>query len=94
MEFEWDENKRRINLQKHSLDFANAHLAFTEDAFVIPDDRENYGEDRYILLGLVRERIVVIAFTIRDDVIRVISMRKANKREQKSYVQRQFGTNG
>jgi uncharacterized DUF497 family protein len=94
MEFEWDENKRRINLQKHGLDFANAHLAFTEDAFVIPDDRENYGEDRYILLGLVRERVVVIAFTIRDDVIRVISMRKANKREQKSYVQRRFGTNG
>jgi uncharacterized DUF497 family protein len=94
MEFEWDENKRRINLQKHDLDFANAHLAFTEDAFVIPDDREDYGDDRYILLGLMRERIVVIAFTIRDDVIRVISMRKANKQEQKSYVQRRFGTNG
>ena len=93
MEFEWDENKRRINLQTHNLDFANAHLAFTKSAFVIPDDREDYGENRYILLGLMRERIVVIAFTIRDNVIRVISMRKANKRERKSYVQRQFGTN-
>ena len=93
MEFEWDENKRRINLQTHNLDFANANLAFTESAFIIPDDREDYGENRYILLGLMRERIVVIAFTIRDNVIRVISMRKANKRERKSYVQRQFGTN-
>ncbi len=92
MEFEWDENKRRINLREHGLDFADAYLAFTEDTFVITDDREDYGEDRYILLGLMRERIVVIAFTVRGDVIRVISMRKANKREQKSYVQRRFGT--
>jgi uncharacterized DUF497 family protein len=92
MEFEWDENKRRINLRDHGLDFADAYRAFTEDAFVVPDDRKDYGEDRYILLGLMRERIVVIAFTAQDDVIRIISMRKANKRERESYVQRRFGT--
>ena len=91
MEFEWDEDKRRINLQKHGLDFAHAHLAFTEDALTIIDDREDYGEDRYVLLGLMRERVVVVAFTVRGDVIRIISMRKANKQEQKSYVQRRFG---
>ena len=79
-------------MHEHGLNFADAYLAFTEDAFVITDDREDYGENRYILLGLMRERIVVIAFTVRGDVIRIISMRKANKREQKSYVQRQFGT--
>lgn len=93
MEFGWDEDKRRINLRKHGLDFADAYRAFTDDAFVITDDREDYGEKRCILLGLLRERIVVIAFTVRDDVIRLISMRKADKREQKSYVQRRFGTN-
>lgn len=93
MKFEWDENKRRINLQKHGLDFADAYQAFTEDAFVIIDDREDYGESRYILLGLMRERIKVIAFTVRGDVIRIISMRKANKREQKSYGQRRLETN-
>ena len=93
MEFEWDENKRRVNLREHGLDFADAYRAFTEDAFIITDDREDYGEDRYILLGLMRERIVVVAFTVRGDVIRIISMRKADKREQKSYVQRRFGTN-
>ena len=92
MEFVWDESKRRSNLQKHGLNFADAYWAFTDDAFVIVDDREDYGEDRYILLGLVYERIVVIAFTVRGDVIRIISMRKANKREQKSYVQTRFGT--
>ncbi len=91
MKFEWDDNKRRINLRKHGLDFTNAYRAFNEDAFVITDDREDYNESRYILLGFMRERIVVIAFTVRGDVIRVISMRKANKREQKSYLQRQFG---
>ena len=92
MEFVWDESKRRSNLQKHGLNFADAYRAFTDDAFVIVDDREDYGEDRYILLGLVYERIVVIAFTVRGDVIRIIPMRKANKREQKSYVQTRFGT--
>ncbi|RLD07121.1 MAG: BrnT family toxin [Chloroflexota bacterium] len=91
MKFEWDDNKRRINLRKHGLDFTNAYRAFNEDAFVITDDREDYNESRYILLGFMREHIVVIAFTVRGDVIRVISMRKANKREQKSYLQRQFG---
>jgi len=86
MEFEWDENKRRINLREHGLNFEDAHRAFSEDAFVITDDREDYDEERYILLGLIHERIVVIAFTVRGDVIRIISMRKANKREQKSYL--------
>ena len=93
MKFEWDENKRRINLRKHGLDFANAHQAFNDDAFVIIDDREDYGEERYILLSLMHERIVVIAYTVRGDTIRIISMRKANKRERKSYVQRRFGKN-
>ena len=74
-------------MRKHGLDFTNAYRAFNEDAFVITDDREDYNESRYILLGFMRERIVVIAFTVRGDVIRVISMRKANKREQKSYLQ-------
>ena len=91
MEFEWDENKRRINLREHGLDFADAYRAFSEDAFVIIDDRKDYNEYRYILLGLMHERIVVIAFTVRGNVIRIISMRKANKREQKSYMQKQFG---
>jgi uncharacterized DUF497 family protein len=91
MEFEWDEDKRRANLQKHKLDFADAHRAFTEDAFVVVDDREDYDEDRYILLGLMRERIVVITFTVRNDIVRIVSMRRANKREQKDYVQRRYG---
>ena len=94
MEFEWDDDKRLSNLQKHKLDFKDVHCAFTDTAFVIEDDREDYGEKRYILLGTIFERIVVIIFTIRTDVIRIISMRKANKREQRKYVQEQLGKPG
>jgi uncharacterized DUF497 family protein len=93
MKFEWDEKKRRINLEKHGLDFEAAPRVFTEDAFVIEDTREEYGESRYLLLGLLYSRVVVIAFTKRGDVIRIISMRKATKREQQDYVKKQFNKN-
>ena len=90
MKFEWDENKRRINRQKYGLDFGDAHLIFNDDAFVLAHD--DYDETRYILQGMLAEYIVIIVFTIRDEeIIRIISMRKANKREQKGYVKKRFG---
>jgi uncharacterized protein len=92
MRFEWDEDKRRINLQKHSLDFKDAHLAFNDDAFVVEDPHDDYDETRYILLGMLAQSIIVISFTVRkDEVVRIISMRKASKREQESYVEQRFG---
>lgn len=92
MKFEWDEHKRRINYQKHGLDFRDAHLAFTDDAFVIEDPHDDYDETRYILQGMLEQFIVIIVFTVRnEEIIRLISMRKANKREQESYVQKRFG---
>ena len=92
MKFEWDENKRRINLQKHGPDFEDAHLVFTDDAFVIEDPHDDYDEIRYILQGMLEQFIVIVVFTVRDDeIIRIISMRKANKREQENYVQKRFG---
>jgi uncharacterized protein len=93
MYFAWDEQKRRTNLSKHGLDFADAHRVFNDDALVVKDERLEYGEDRYILLGLLSERLIVVVFTVRDEVVRVISMRKANKREQQRYVQKRLGTN-
>ena len=53
MKFEWDENKRRINLQKHGLDFRDARLVFTDEAFVIEDPHDDYDEQRYILQGML-----------------------------------------
>lgn len=92
MNFEWDENKRRINLQKHGLDFRDAHLVFNDDAFVLEDPHNDYDETRYILQGMLHQHIVIIIFTVWDvDVIRIISMRKANNRERESYVKKRFG---
>jgi uncharacterized protein len=90
MRFEWDAHKRRLNLEKHGLDFEDAARIFTEDAFVVEDAREDYGESRFLLLGLLYSQVVVMVFTKRDDVIRIISMRKATKREQQEYVKNRF----
>jgi uncharacterized protein len=88
MEFRWDENKRLGNLAKHGLDFEDAHWVFTDEAFVTEDTRREYGEPRFLLYGPLSGRIVVVVFTARDDVIRILSMRKANQREQRSYDQK------
>ena len=92
MRFEWDEQKRRMNLERHRLDFEDAPRVFTEDAGVVEDTREDYGELRFLLMGLLYSQVIVIAFTKRDDVIRIISMRKATKREQHDYVKNRFKT--
>jgi len=93
MKFEWDEKKRIRNIEKHGLDFNDAHQIFTDEAYVVEDARINYDETRYVLYGPLFGRIVVAAFTVREDVIRIISMRKANKREQASYFQKRSESN-
>ena len=88
MEFQWDENKSRANLRKHGLSFEDANIAFTGDTVTFPDDRSDYGEKRYITLGDLVGRVVVIVHTLRGETIRIISMRKANGREKKIYQER------
>ena len=85
MKFEWDETKRQTNLRDHKLDFADAEIVFSGITFTFEDERFEYGEDRFITLGLLREIVVVIAHTERKDTVRVISMRKATKNEQRLY---------
>jgi hypothetical protein len=85
MNFEWDEAKRQTNLQKHRLDFAEAESVFAGATFTFEETRFEYDEDRYVTLGLLRGVVVVLAHTEREDVIRVISMRKATKNEQRLY---------
>ena len=85
MKFEWDETKRQTNLRDHKLDFADAQIVFSGITFTFEDDRFEYGEDRFITLGLLREIVVVIAHTERNDTVRLISMRKATKNEQRLY---------
>jgi hypothetical protein len=85
MLFEWDEAKRRSNIQKHGIDFVGIESVFVGTTVTILDDRFDYGESRFITLGLLSGCVVVIAHTETSEVIRIISVRKATKNEETSY---------
>jgi uncharacterized protein len=86
MRYEWDEAKRRINLQQHGIDFADIPTLFTGEIVVLEDDRYDYGEVRFLAFGLLAGRLIAVAYTERgEDVIRLISARKASKYETKQY---------
>ena len=87
MDFEWDERKRLTNLDKHGLDFVEAEEMFQGPMLVALDTRRDYGEDRWIGLGMSQGRVLVLLFAERNDgqSIRVISLRKALKHEQEAY---------
>jgi len=87
MRLEWDEAKRAANLAKHGIDFSLAEQFDIENAKIGPDERRSYGEPRYIALGLIGTRVPVLIFTWRGEVVRVISLRKANQREIATYEQ-------
>ncbi len=88
MRFEWDEDKNRANIRKHGLHFGEVPEMFRGPLLVRPDMREDYGEERWLGIGMTSGRIVFVAF-IQDseDTIRVISLRKANDEERKEYEQ-------
>ena len=87
MRFEWDEKKNNENIRKHGLDFADAWQVFENPLLSKLNDRGNYGEDRWIGVGLMSNGIVVvIVFTENErETIRIISMRKATKNERTGY---------
>ena len=84
-EFEWDEDKRQFNAQKHLIDFADAVDIFQGDTVTVEDDRFDYGEQRFITLGLLKGLVIAVTHTERGDVTRLISARKATKYEQITY---------
>ena len=84
--FEWDERKNRANLRKHGLDFADAWEVFQGPMLAYADVRKDYGEDRWLGIGMLRGEAVFLVFTEpQPDVIRVISMRKASRNEREGY---------
>ena len=85
MRFEWDETKRLANIEKHGIDFADVPPMFDGDVFAVEDQRFEYDETRYITFGLLKFRVIVVAHTDEEDVIRIISARKATKNEEKLY---------
>ena len=96
MKFIWDRRKNETNVKKHELDFADAYKVFESPMLVDLDKREEYGEDRWIGVGLMENRVVVLVFTEPDeDTIRIISFRKATTDEREHYEQEyknQFGS--
>jgi uncharacterized protein len=86
MEFEWDDAKAAANLRDHGVSFAQAAVA-CGDPFAVEwiDDREAYGEERVILLGMKDGQILVVVYTQRNARIRIISARRATKHEQDAY---------
>jgi uncharacterized DUF497 family protein len=90
---EWDEAKNHSNFAKHGPDFADAEQVLTGPSVTFVDSRFDYGEVRLITLGLLAGRMVVVAHAPRgEDTARIISMRRANRREQKIY-QKRLGEN-
>ena len=81
----WDEAKRTENLRKHGIDFVDVESLFDGFTVTLEDDRFAYGEQRFVTFGVLEGRIVAVVHTEQDDVIRIISVRKATRREEKSY---------
>jgi len=86
MNFEWDENKNASNYKKHGISFEEAKEAFKdENRKEYKDNRKDYGEIRYILIGAILKGIVTIAYTIRGFSYRIISARPAKRKERNKY---------
>ena len=86
MEFEWDEIKSSACYEERGFDFAYVlHVFLDPDRLVRKDHRWDYGEDRYELTGVIDGRVFVLIYTVRSTRIRIISARKANRREVQDY---------
>lgn len=85
MKYEWNENKREVNLAKHGIDFHCLDDFKWDTAVKTVDDRRDYDEQRWVAFGFIGSRLYVLVYTLRFEIIRVISLRKANDREEKQY---------
>lgn len=88
MEFEWDEEKNRKNIAKHGIDFKMATQVFSDRRCVeIYDEKHSGEEDRYLAIGNVNDMVMIltVVYTDREDAIRIISARRATKREVQFY---------
>ncbi|MBS0570298.1 MAG: BrnT family toxin [Proteobacteria bacterium] len=88
MNVEFDPAKREKTLAMRGLDFARAAEVFAGHHFTAPDLRTGYGEERYITVGKLDGRMVVMVWTPRGAIRRIISLRKANDREKARYAQK------
>lgn len=85
MEFEWDEKKNLTNIRKHGISFEVAKFVFDDDSAIeIYDEIHSIDEDRYIIIGCVKE-VLYVVYTVREERIRVISARIADEIERRLY---------
>ena len=95
LEFEWDEAKARINLEKHRVSFLIAAAIFLNERLERIDDREEYGEVRWIALGRVESDVYRVVYTWRDEnLVSLISTQKASKDEREIYYRETFAKRG
>jgi uncharacterized protein len=85
LKYEWDETKRLTNLRKHGIDFVDIPIVFKGHILTVEDTRYDYGEQRFVTFGSLQGRIIAIVHTERENLIRIISARKATKYEQRIY---------
>ena len=86
MEFEWDKEKAKANFTKHGVSFNEAALAFfDENAVELFDETNSEDEIRYQIIGISNTRLIFVAYTARNENIRIISARKANAKQIKIY---------
>ncbi len=85
MKFEYDMNKSRINKEKHGIDFVQAqNLWRDENALIVPANTTD-DELRYILISFFNKKCFAAIFTMRENIFRIISVRRCRKNEEKSY---------
>jgi uncharacterized protein len=84
-EFEWDPAKETSNRLKHGVDFETASVIWDGPVIEKRDARRDYGEARVIALGMVERRILAVVYTWRHETRRIISARKATRRERQNY---------
>jgi uncharacterized protein len=87
MEFEWNPDKATINLEKHNVSFPEASTVF-EDVLSVtfPDPNHSIGEERYVIIGMSGSgRLLIVSHTDRENRIRIISARSANRQEKRFY---------
>jgi uncharacterized protein len=86
LEFEWDESKAKLNLEKHGVSFLTAAAIFSHERLERIDDREDYGEVRWIALGRVATEVYRVVYTWRaENLVRIISAQRASKHEEEIY---------
>jgi uncharacterized DUF497 family protein len=88
LKFAWDKSKAKNNYAKHGVSFDLAKGVF-KDPFAMEflDDRQDYGEERFVIIGMVDDHLLHVAYTERNEVIRIISARRATKHEEQAYFQ-------